>query len=184
MKHGHMNTKKKRYHYVMSPQYLRKEPSWKTTCILNLGYFRQWPMSNIFTWLILHSKWILKELSVIPLHPLGGNDCTTTLYYWFLDTENYIRNSISWHYCNWWAKKLYSISAAKCFLKHFSYYLVLKFICVKKRLSTKWKRCSTSNVQQDTVLRYEWKAQNAFTIVKLLHVDKMTHTQKQIRKIL
>ena len=38
----------KRYHYVMSPQYLHKEPSSKLSCILHLGYFRRWTMSNIF----------------------------------------------------------------------------------------------------------------------------------------
>ena len=40
---------RKRYHYVTSPQYLHKEPSLKLSCILHLGYFRQWTMSNIFT---------------------------------------------------------------------------------------------------------------------------------------
>ena len=38
---------RKRYHYVMSPQYLCKEWSSKLSCILHLGYFRQWTMSNM-----------------------------------------------------------------------------------------------------------------------------------------
>jgi len=125
----------KRYHYVMSPQYLHKEPSSKLSCILHLGYFRRWTMSNIFIWLTKHSKWILKELPVITFHPLRGNHCTSTLYYMALDTENYKRNSISWHYCNWYAKKICNISAAKCFSKHSSYYPVLKFTHVKRDLA-------------------------------------------------
>jgi hypothetical protein len=78
----------KRYHFVTSPHYLRKEPSSKLSCILNLGYFIEWAMSTIVTQLTKRSNWILKELSLIPLHSLKDNDCTATLLeglgYWKL----------------------------------------------------------------------------------------------------